>query len=306
MRWQKKGLIYAPGSPAGDLWWARSHGHLPTVDPTVTDVIRVYFTGLDENNYGRIGYADLDAGDPSLVLSVSPEPVLDLGELGAFDDCGVVASCILEFKGATYLYYHGFQRTERTPYLLFTGLAVGSPGGTRFEKVSRVPVLDRVDGDPFLRAAPCVVEDGGLLRMWYVSCESWSPRNGGLHYRCNIRYATSHDGIAWKSSDRICLEPEGEDEYAVGRPWVLHEQGVYRMWYSRRGFREPYQMGYAESADGLTWKRKDDQVGLFKSETGWDSEMVCYPCVALTAGRRLMFYNGNRRGASGFGYAELA
>jgi predicted GH43/DUF377 family glycosyl hydrolase len=301
MRWQKKGLVYAP---SGDLWWARSHGHLPTVDPTTRDSIRVYFTGLDENNYGRIGYADLDAGDLGRIVSISPEPVLDLGDPGAFDDCGVVASCIIPFKGSKYMYYHGFQRTAQAPYILFTGLAVAGPDG-RFEKYSRVPVLDRIDGDPFMRAAPCVIGDGDLLKMWYVSCTHWSRRNGGLHYRCNIRYATSHDGVAWSSDDQVCIEPDGEDEYAVGRPWVLHEQGIYRMWYSRRGFREPYQMGYAESADGLSWDRKDHLAGLDKSATGWDSEMVCYPCVADIAGRRLLFYNGNRRGATGFGYAVL-
>lgn len=306
MRWQKKGLIYAPGAPGGDLWWARTHGHLPTVDPSVTEVIRIWFTGLDENNYGRIGYADLDTADPGQILSVSPEPVLDLGELGSFDDCGVVVSCLLDFNGRTYMYYHGFQRTARAPYLLFTGLAVAEPGGTNFIKHSQVPVLDRIDGDPFIRAAPCVIRDGDLLKMWYVSCAHWSEQNGSLHYRCNIRYATSEDGIAWKSSDRVCVEPQGDDEYAVGRPWVLHEQGVYRMWYSRRGSKEPYQMGYAESVDGLTWQRKDELVGIEKSAAGWDSEMVCYPCVTDAAGRRLMFYNGNRRGASGFGYAVLA
>ena len=300
MRWQKRGLVYAP---EGDLWWARSHGHLPTVDPTVDEVIRVYFTGLDENNYGRIGYAELDVDDPSRVLSISPEPVLDLGEPGAFDDCGVVASCVIPFQGQKYLYYHGFQRTAQAPYILFTGLAT-SHDGIRFVKHSRVPVLDRVDGDPFMRAAPCVIHDGGLLKMWYVSCVRWTRSEGGLHYQCNIRYATSLDGIHWKSHDQVCIEPDGEDEYAVGRPWVLHEQGLYRMWYSRRGFRELYAMGYAESADGLTWERKDGLVGLHKSDSGWDSEMVCYPCVADVAGCRLLFYNGNRRGASGFGYAE--
>lgn len=301
MKWRKQGLVYAPG---GDRWWARTHAHLPAVDPTVRGAVRVYFTALDENNYGRIGYADLDLEDPSRVLAVSPEPVLELGDLGAFDDCGTVASCLIPFQGSTYLYYHGFQRTARAPYILFTGLAIGGTDG-RFEKVSRVPVLDRIDGDPFMRAAPWVLADGDLLKMWYVSCENWSERNGGLHYRCNVRYATSRDGIHWESSDHVCIEPEGEDEYAVGRPCVLRDGDLYRMWYSRRGFRELYAMGYAESADGVTWERKDHLVGIYKSATGWDSEMVCYPCVADMAGRRLMFYNGNRRGASGFGYAVL-
>ena len=302
MRWQKKGHVYAPG---GDLWWARSHAHLPTVDPTPGEGIRVYFTALDENSYGRVGYVDLDARDPSRILYSAPEPVLDLGEIGTFDDCGAVASCVVDFKGSKHLYYHGFQRAARVPYLLFTGLALESPDGSGFRKHARVPVLDRSDGEPFIRAAPCVLREGDLLKMWYVSGASWSHRHGGLHYQCNIRHATSRDGVTWEGHDRICLEPESDDEYAVGRPWVLRDRGIYRMWYSRRGFRELYAMGYAESADGLSWQRKDELAGITKSATGWDSEMVCYPCVVDVAGQRLMFYNGNRRGASGFGYAVL-
>ncbi|MFP5286281.1 MAG: hypothetical protein ACLGI9_11130, partial [Thermoanaerobaculia bacterium] len=302
MKWRKRGLVYAPG---GDLWWARSHGHLPTAAPVTDGVLRVYFTALDENSYGRPGYVDLDVKDPSRVLFVAREPLLDVGELGTFDDCGVVASRILDFKGRKYLYYHGFQRAERVPYLLFTGLAIGDPDGTRFVKHSRVPVLDRIDTDPFIRAAPYILSDGDLLKMWYVSGVNWSNRQGGVHYRCNIRYATSRDGVAWEGHDPPCVEPHGEDEYAVGRPCVFKERGLYRMWYSRRSFSKPYAMGYAESADGLTWERKDDLVGLSRSETGWDSEMVCYPCVVDAGGNRYMFYNGNRHGASGFGYAVL-
>jgi hypothetical protein len=63
-------------------------------------------------------------------------------------------------------------------------------------------------------------------------------------------------------------------------------------------------MGYAESTDGVIWERQDERVGIEKSASGWDSEMVCYPCVADIDGRRLLFYNGNRRGASGFGVAQ--
>jgi hypothetical protein len=33
--------------------------------------------------------------------------------------------------------------------------------------------------------------------------------------------------------------------------------------------------------------------------------MICFPCVVDVRGRRYMFYNGNRHGATGFGYAVL-
>jgi hypothetical protein len=77
------------------------------------------------------------------------------------------------------------------------------------------------------------------------------------------------------------------------------------MWYSIRGFKDLYKMGYAESTDGIHWERKDQQVGISPSDIGWDSEMICYPCVIDVKGKRYMFYNGNRHGESGFGYAEM-
>jgi hypothetical protein len=77
------------------------------------------------------------------------------------------------------------------------------------------------------------------------------------------------------------------------------------MWYSIRSHSRPYRIGYAESADGLCWERRDHEAGIEASASGWDSEMICYAAVIDVNGRRLLFYNGNRHGATGFGVAEL-
>jgi hypothetical protein len=75
------------------------------------------------------------------------------------------------------------------------------------------------------------------------------------------------------------------------------------MWFSKRG--TSYRIGYAESTDGLDWRRMDSEVGIDVSPSGWDSEMVEYPCVFDAAGRRWMLYNGNGYGRTGIGLAEL-
>lgn len=86
---------------------------------------------------------------------------------------------------------------------------------------------------------------------------------------------------------------------------MIKENNIYKMWYSIRSISAPYKIGFAESEDGLNWKRKDSEVGIEKSESGWDSEMICYPNVISIKGKWHMFYNGNRHGESGFGYAVL-
>jgi hypothetical protein len=75
------------------------------------------------------------------------------------------------------------------------------------------------------------------------------------------------------------------------------------MWYCHRG--EVYQLGYAESEDGLEWTRRDAEVGIVPSADGWDSESLSYPCVFDHDGQRFLLYNGRRYGATGFGLAVL-
>jgi hypothetical protein len=302
MKWKKQGLIYAA---AGEHWWARSHCLLPT--PLLSDgAIRIYFATLDENNFGRVGFADLDIRDPKRVLAVASEPVMDLGDLGTFDDSGVVPSCAIRVGSEVYLYYVGFQRAERVPYMLFTGLAVSASGdGAAFKRFARTPVLDRTPMEPFSRGAPFVLREGGAYRAWYWSCSHWLEGPHGVHYNNVIRHATSCDGIEWKADADVCVKPLNSDEFSLGRPCVVRDGPTYRMWYSIRSHSKGYRVGYAESLDGLAWRRLDSEAGIDVSEEGWDSEMICYPMVVDFGGARHMFYNGNRHGATGFGWAIL-
>jgi len=299
MTWQKLGRVFVPD---GSLWWARSYASFPTAE-VLGDRIRVYFTSLDERKDGRSGWVDVDAGDPLRVIGASPEPVLDIGALGEFDDCGANVLGIAADGTRKILYYQGFQRAEKVPYLIFSGVATSDDGGASFRKAARVPALDRTAAEPYLRGAPFVLRDEGRFRMWYVSATGWSLRDGAPHYRVVVRTAASEDGLRWDGDSALCLEPEG-DEYAVGRPCVVRDGGRYRMWYSIRSFARPYRIGYAESLDGLSWTRRDDDAGIAASPSGWDSEMICYPYVVDADSHRYLFFNGNQHGSTGFGVAR--
>jgi predicted GH43/DUF377 family glycosyl hydrolase len=303
LKWHKGGMIYVPD---GTSSWAKVGAQLPTAEVVDGEVLRIYYVSKDSQGFGRIGYVDLSAHDPKQILEVGKEPVLDLGEVGTFDDSGVCPSTVVQVNGRRYLYYQGFQRSERVPYLTFTGLAISDGDALPFRKVSRVPITDRTDEEPFIRSTCSILRTGDAWKMWYVSTVKWTEDENGLHYICVIRYATSGDGISWQTDPQVCLEPDLADEYAVGRPSVIYEENRYKMWYSIRSFRRFYTIGYAESHDGIHWERQDAAAGIGKSASGWDSEMICYPFVVDTSAERFMFYNGNGRGITGFGYAILS
>jgi hypothetical protein len=300
MRWRKLGLVYCP---PGNRAWARRYAHLPTPVVLEPETIRVYFAGLDADMRGRVGYVDVDADDPTRVVREAPEPVLDLGEPGHFDDRGVNPSCVVRVGNRLRLYYIGWQRGRGVPYMLFAGLAE-SVNGERFERTVRNPVLDCTAGEPFLRSATSVLSIGDGYRAWYVSGLDWTCVRGEPYPRYVVRMAESADGVMWSNDGPVCIDLEG-DEFGIGRPWVVHDRERYRMWYSIRSRSRPYRIGYAESRDGMSWQRLDDRAGIAASASGWDSEMICYAAVLDVKGRRLMFYNGNRHGVTGFGCAIL-
>jgi hypothetical protein len=301
MTWRRLGRVYVPD---GAHAWERTHAFLPTPH-VLGDTIRVYYAGLDADRFGRIGWVDVDASNPLRVLGRCKDRVLGLGEPGTFDDSGVNASCVVRTGGETLLYYIGWQRAVRVPYMLFSGLARSDDGSTEFERHARVPVLDRTSEEPFSRSAPFVLEEDGLFRMWYWSGLPWSGEGVTARYRTVIRHATSANGVVWTTTPGTCIEPLGRGDYAVGRPWVLREDGLYRMWYSIRSTKHPrpYRIAYAESTDGLSWQHTAEPV-LPPPHEDWDGGLEAYPAVVDAAGRRFLFYNGNGMGATGFGVAE--
>ena len=295
--WLKHGLLL---EPRGQAPWVGTHAALPVVLETGGGE-RVYFSSRDARNRAHIGFATVRLDQPSPQATWADAPVLSPGALGAFDDSGVTTSCLVAHDGRLWLYYTGWALGVTVPFYLQAGLAVSDDGGLTFNRTSAAPLLDRIAVDPYLSASPWVLVDNGVWRMWYVSGTGWDTRPDGPRHRYHIKYAESHDGLRWTRHGVVCLDYASPDEYAFGRPCVVKDAEGYRMWYSVRG--DAYRMGYAESADGLSWTRRDGAHVVTPSAQGWDSEMVTYPVVAGEPGRRVMLYNGNGFGRTGIGLA---
>jgi hypothetical protein len=299
MKWVKRGVVIEPPL---QLPWAASHAAVPHAEGK-NDGAEVYFTTRDERRRSHIARADLDLVTGGVV--VADEPVLVPGPLGAFDDSGVMSSCLVRDGERSLLFYQGWSLGVTVPFYVFAGCAVREREDHRFERVSPAPILGRHSVDPYMCSSPWVLRDEGRWRMWYVSSLGWKAQSAGPpHYVVHIKYAESPDGLEWERDGHVCIDFASADEYAISRPCVVKDGALYRMWYSHRG--STYRIGYAESSDGLSWERKDRQVGIDVSPAGWDSDMVEYACVFDHGGSRHMLYNGNGYGESGIGHAVLA
>ncbi len=300
MKWKKRGLIF---EPRAQYDWVITHASTPFALYLSNDRYRIYFGGRNKENKTQQGYIEVKLQDSIKITYLSPKPVLRVGRPGLFDDSGVLAPWIVRHGELLYMYYTGWAQGVSVPYYAAIGLAISYDGGRTFKRYSRAPIMDRNDFDPYLTQAACVLKEENVWRMWYVSAKDFRVENGRPIYYYNIRYAESEDGIHWRREGITCIDFRYKGETRIGRPCVRKEDGIYKMWYSYAI--TSYRIGYAESEDGIHWKRKDEEAGIDVSESGWNSEMICYPFVFEHAGRKYMLYNGNSYGKTGFGYAIL-
>jgi hypothetical protein len=300
--WQKKGLVFDTARRSVGAWMRHS-ALTPTPVALDGERIRVYAGFRDIEGVSRIGYVDLRADDPTRVIRVSREPVLDVGRGGCFDDNGMILGDVVQGPGGLYLFYVGFQRVARAKFLAFTGLAVSGDGGEHFRRVQETPILDRAPGRSTIAAVHSAHYEEGRWRLWYAAGDDWETIGGKPFPRYHIRHAETASLDAIPRADQACLLPRGS-EYRIGRPRVYRLDGRYVMYFTRGNRTGEYFPGVATSDDGLAWERHDERLGLALSERGWDSRTICYPALLAQPGRLLMFYNGNDMGVDGFGVAE--
>lgn len=144
------------------------------------------------------------------------------------------------------------------------------------------PSVVEVDGTNF-ESVPEPSAEGGQSHIPSRTRENRdSPRRFGDRYYMyytravtdicdDICLATSADGVTWTKRG-VALKPSDAgqwDSLLVGRPSVLVENGLFRMWYDGRKDLQPgapaknvpisptssRAVGYAESRDGLHWTR---------------------------------------------------
>lgn len=306
MSWVKKGKILEINNNAE---WMSSHSSLPIFFPVDKDTFRIYFSTRNKEGRSYPAYAVYDRHTWEL-KKISANPILEWGRAGSFDDSGIMCSSIVKYKDIVYMYYIGWNQCVLVPYHVSIGLAISDDNGETFRKFSDGPIMDRSLYEPIFNTSPVVLFESNKWEMWYTSCTHWIQGETKKEPVYNIRYAKSEDGINWvRNVDKPCIEAISSEE-AIARPWVFKENGMYKMWYSyrktldyRNNRNNSYKIGYAESEDGCSWQRKDGEAGIGLSDSGWDSDMICYNSVFEEGNKKYMLYNGNTFGKTGVGLA---
>lgn len=305
--WSKKGILFHVDHYNE---WMVSHACVPTAIRINEKIIRVFYAPRNKNGKSIPTYLDVEAENPANVIYIHDRPILELGELGTFDDDGIMPCCAVRVsETCIYLYYVGWNPSVSVPYRNAIGLAISTDNGQTFEKAFPGAIVERNREEPFFTASPFVMLEDNKWHLWYASSTGFVVVNGKPEPLYEIKYAHSVNGIDWIRPNITCIPPSVPYE-CTARPTVIKEDGIYKMWFTYRGSfdyrdgKESYRIGYAESEDALSWIRKDEQSGIELSESGWDSKMQTYPSVIKIDTQKYLFYNGNGFGKTGIGLAE--
>lgn len=140
---------------------------------------------------------------------------------------------------------------------------------------------------------PSVIFYNGHYMMWYSGQMKPYLEDG----RSVIGLAVSTDGIHWEKRSMPVMEPDQEWELqAVMCPHVLYDEeaSLFKMWYAAGCNHEPDAIGYAESRDGICWKKcPDNPILCADPKNHWEQHKVVAPCVIKEDGWFYMFYVGH-------------
>ena len=212
--------------------------------------------------------------------------------------------------------YYSARNSENQSHISYFDVEAGNPRNVLYrhnKPILRLGALGTFDDAGMMPSS--IVSVGGIKYMYYTG---WTLKKT-TPYLNSIGLAVSHD--EGKSYTRVGEGPvigiSLHEPYFIGTATVLLEEGLWRNWYAActgweiiDGRTEPrYHLKYAESNDGIEWRRKGQVAIDFKNA---DEGGLVRAAVLKSHGRYLMWYS--RRNIMGYrsdsrysyriGYAE--
>ncbi len=121
----------------------------------------MYFLGQDRARRQRLGVAR--SADGIHWQKLRTNPILELGEYGAFDEVGLGEPAVWQSNGSYWMLYTGRDRQEFRRF----GLA-RSQDGVRWRRVSEAPVFaGNEPWDSKVVCDPTVLVEGDRIRVWF-------------------------------------------------------------------------------------------------------------------------------------------
>ncbi len=223
LSWTKQGKVLSPGPAAWEGAYIAANG---SVLVSGDEFLYWYQAGTPPG----IGLARSRDG---LRWTKAPEPVLQAGPRGSWDERGVADPYVIQVGGRFYLYYLGQDRARRQRL----GVA-RSEDGVRWQKLLSNPILE-------LGGAGAFDENGlGEPAVWASPGRYWMLYTGrDRSENRRIGQAWSSDGVRWLRlpADSVFAGTWAWNSKVVCDPSVMLEGSRLRVWYGGGDVATPAQ-----------------------------------------------------------------
>ena len=168
-----------------------------------------------------------------------------------------------QLDGSRYRVFFSSRDTNNRSHVGWFDVDLQDP--LRVIDVSAEPILapgplGSSDGDGIY--AESAVRDGNAIRLYTIGVTTGHSRP--LFYASIGMATSSHDGRTFSKRPAPIMTISEFDPCLVTAPFVLREGARWRMWYASglkwerepQGLQSYYHIKYAESADGIEWRRE--------------------------------------------------
>lgn len=153
-----------------------------------------------------------------------------------------------------------------------------------------------------------VLKDGDTYKLWYSGWTTFdvdeliAAAQEGKNLLPGIGYATSKDGIHWErygdgpviGQQPILWHGVWDEWTSFADPYVIKEDGVYKMWFHGNGQQYIHEIGYATSEDGINWElHPDNPIFRVGTKESFESRWVVEPTVIKRGDIYEMWYGAS-------------
>ena len=238
---------------------------------------------------------------------VGTNPVLITGNSGSWEAFAVSEPCVIMDSDTLKMWYVGWESGWHQKAQI--GYA-WSLDGISWQRYANNPVMTTsLPWEGVRINHVSVIKDNDIYCMWYSAGNNYG-------FSTAIGYAWSEDGLTWtKHPDAVLLPGSlGEwDHFNIAVGTVIEEDDIFKMWYHGGTYWTGMKIGYATSADGISWTKYNDlqtedmpyhisdpvvSGGRFAKD--WDFHGTWYPMVYHDSKGYEMWYSGSTAGIVGF------
>ncbi|KPL11699.1 MAG: hypothetical protein AMS23_07385 [Bacteroides sp. SM1_62] len=249
----------------------------------------MWYTGGQGTLLGHIGYAT--SIDGINWQKYENNPVLDTGPEDSWDHHAIGFPTVIIVNDTCHMWYAG----ASDQIAVQIGYAT-STDGINWKKYENNPVIQLGNAGSWEETwvyMPCVIYNESTFHMWYSG--STGDPSDYIPWKEEIGYASSSDGKSWtkhSSNPVFKVNTTGKwDDYEISGPTVLFHNDMFHMWYTGAAAASPlYHIGYATSADGISWQRNNSNPLL--TPFGWEIPRNQDPHVIFIDSTYQMWYSG--------------